>query len=361
MNTPYNKDNLWRQILINSVIIILLFLVWVIVYLHPVLDRTAMPFRFDWYHLISAAILIVLIDLLCRLGEKVEKYKNQDRENKNITGFLFKYLTYFCSLVLAFYAFKGILVPYFGEYQWIYVTMFLLAAVYWFGSMINQLFKLTSENKEPTAKLQVNSSLDKIEPTQKDQKKSLSDRKKAKNSEVIELKYAPSIHVFENNPSSGKQANDLNINESAGEKSEDISKDKTELILRNFPETLEDAETDAHTGDDHIEDSVQEDPLLKEILFSGDKMGLNEVVTDSDDNQDNQEHTENYFSEKISDFQELPPEEVQQENITLYETADNINKEPKVDEAVNSETIKCNSCGAELKYGTIFCNQCFGQ
>jgi len=366
MNTPYHKDNLWRQILINGVIIILLFLVWVIAYLHPVLERAAMPFRFEWYHLISAAILIVLIDLLCRLGEKVEKYKNQDQENKTITGLLFKYLTYLCSVFIAYYAFKGILVPYFGEYQWIYATVFLLAAVYWFGSLINQLLKLTSKKNESIDKLKIKNSLNKNELTQKEYEKIRSDGKKAKNTEVIELKDAPSIYVFGNHSRSGKQVsgkqvNKLNANESGGEKSEDRSEGKTELILRNFTEMLEDTETDAHTGDDDIEDSLLEDPLLKEVLFSGDKVGLNEAVTDGDDNQGSKEYTENFYDEKISESQELPLEEMQQENIMQNETADFIDEEPKVDEVVNGEKIKCSSCGTELKYGALFCNQCFGK
>ncbi len=115
---------------ISSAIILLLLAQGTAVLFFHDLARIDLPFRFNLYQLVTAVILIILIDLLCKTGEVIEKNNILSTDAMPRSGLLFKYLVYLISVVLAYIAYRGLIVPYLGDYDWLYPVIFWAAFFY---------------------------------------------------------------------------------------------------------------------------------------------------------------------------------------------------------------------------------------
>ena len=140
MNTTYNKKWLLNRITLNGLAMVLLFSLWGILSYFPGLDQGMTLWRFSWEDLLSAIIIILLIETLCSVGENVEKYRRLVSGKPYPSHILVKDITYLLSIIIAFFGFRKIILPYLGPYYWIYTATFTAAIVIWLVFTLRRIY-----------------------------------------------------------------------------------------------------------------------------------------------------------------------------------------------------------------------------
>lgn len=350
--------------------IILLFLGWLVLSNLSVLIELELPFRFSMLDLVNAIVLILAIELLCSLGEKIEKESNIKLANFSNFEVILKNLFYLVSVIIAYFAYRNIVKPYLGEYSWLYIFPFIIAAFY---VIYITFFPYGKNRVEKNKEAEYDNLIEEIaerfenEEGEKELKKANIEDHDIEDHDIEDydeifcrscgenldretyLCLSCSFAAYElflaqkNEVGEDKAGPDLSW--------EDIVLDYMCLPLEDVLFDMgapgkKDLEVELSNEEAKLDDIPEISKEELEVYFGEFDVEYEEKSTSLYKVEENVEALLKSHAETlIDDHTEVALEE----SLTLEE-----NEENKVDK------IRCKNCGAEMKYGSIFCNNCFG-
>ena len=282
--------------------------IYVLLSLIPIFDQIEMPLRFTLTDLITAVVLIILIEILCDFGEKNEQYQFVTIYSTYQSGTVIKYLLYLLSAIIGYTAYKDIVTPYLGEYHWIYPTVFGLTIISILLLMVQKITQ-TSEQQDLNEEQEDSSTI--IEPTEEQQPE-----------------------------------------EQEPQKLEETGSDS--YLINNLAEQQELPEL--------LEDQVENYNFQGEVTLEY----IMEIFQDHEQDHEQepeQEQEHGHESEAEVEHEAEPEDESEhepEERKVDVKKQDDITDKEEYSHESETTGIKCKNCGATIKYGTIFCNNCFG-
>ncbi len=397
------SKNTWQNLVItNFILLVFLIALGAIVYYFPILENIELPLKFDWSHIFLAVILILVIEILCSTGEKVAENSQFTSVTSPYLPLIIKLSAYIISLVVAYFAFKNIVTPYLTNYQWIYPTGFgiILAYLIYTGLNHKSLLSLkpkkellTSPSNQLTAHEQKDTHakplLSPVEPEESaviriirhPYSENTSGRTTEENVEENQ-DYLPEGYLSigylskEEISSIGKQmyvGNHVDSKmgkerENGGEKPpySSISSEKTvpidEITLINTASNYSIPPAQGH-----------------QCKYCGTPVEYFECLCNHCQEEQERTLNKNILQERIIEVEKdiaTPKTKHTEDSLPVQETGVNENREyyPTIEETSSlpsgkKEEImppdqskrKCESCGANLKYGALHCIDCFGK
>jgi len=130
MYTSTEKKQISPALIKHLVTIIFLLAAGALFYHFAALEQWDLPLRFSPGHLLAALFLILAIEALCTLGEKIEQDNFFKAYIRPQTIVMIKRATYLISVVIAYFAYRGLALPYLSVYSWIYDLLFATVFLY---------------------------------------------------------------------------------------------------------------------------------------------------------------------------------------------------------------------------------------
>lgn len=107
--------------------IVILLIAWLVIANLPMLDRITIPLEFSLTQLIVAVILTIIIGMLIGFASRIELRLGYLVANFPQCGTMVKHFVYLIVILIAYFAFNPLAVPYMGEMDFIYHLLFLIA------------------------------------------------------------------------------------------------------------------------------------------------------------------------------------------------------------------------------------------
>jgi RNA polymerase subunit RPABC4/transcription elongation factor Spt4 len=128
--------------------VILLLIIWLVVNNLPMLNAIALPLDFTLTDLLGAAILTAIVVILCNFGVRMELRLAYLVKSFPQGGTMLKQLVYLIAVLIVYFAFRPLVVPYLKNYDWIYHLLFLVVFLAYLGilgySIYNNIEELTA-------------------------------------------------------------------------------------------------------------------------------------------------------------------------------------------------------------------------
>ncbi len=119
----------------------LLLVVWLVISNLPMLIEIRLPLYFSLLDVIGAALLTVLAILVIKFGSQVSRiYSAVDLSFPQILVVV-EQVMYLVALLLIYFAFGPLAVPYMGNFGWAYHVAFLLFFLFLMGSLVGFIYR----------------------------------------------------------------------------------------------------------------------------------------------------------------------------------------------------------------------------
>lgn len=152
-------EQLFPMILQTFIGIVILLIAWLVITALPMVKGIRMPLDFTTAQLITALILTIIVVMMISFGIRMELRLVYLGVKFPQSGTMVKQLMVLLSVLIAYYAFKPLVMPYSGELEWIYHVAFLvafIAALFFLGyniySNIEQLSALFAGSRSSSSK-----------------------------------------------------------------------------------------------------------------------------------------------------------------------------------------------------------------
>jgi hypothetical protein len=141
---PYQESDSRNEISVlvvqTVVALILLFFVWIIIVNLPMLEEIKLPLDFTLPDLLGAVLLTVIAVALYRFGSRIENAFYQAETNLPQIGTIIRNVCLLVSLLLIYFAYRPLVVPYMGELDWVYHILFLIAVLVALVVLVNFIY-----------------------------------------------------------------------------------------------------------------------------------------------------------------------------------------------------------------------------
>lgn len=107
--------------------VIILLIVWLIIINLPMLEEISFPLEFTLTDMLAAAVLTVIVSMLISLGLRLELRLNYLTENFPQGGTMVKQIIFLIAILITYFAYRPLVVPYLGDLDWLYHLLFLVA------------------------------------------------------------------------------------------------------------------------------------------------------------------------------------------------------------------------------------------
>lgn len=110
----------------TAVGIIILLIVWLVITNLPMLKEIAFPLEFTLTELLAAAVLSIIVSMLVSFGLRMELRLGYLVTDFPQCGTMVKQFVFLIAILIAYFAFKPLAIPYMGDLDWIYHLLFLI-------------------------------------------------------------------------------------------------------------------------------------------------------------------------------------------------------------------------------------------
>lgn len=121
--------------------IILMLAAWLVILILPMLDEILFPLNFTLLELLSALIIAGIAAVLVRFGMSMEFRLRHLMRNFPQAGTLVKQFVLLIVVLLLYFAFRPLVVPYMEEIDWLYHLLFLLGFLVILGLLTISIYR----------------------------------------------------------------------------------------------------------------------------------------------------------------------------------------------------------------------------
>ncbi len=362
--------NLRSRLLYLGVGIVLLISLLILLATGTIMGELTLPVRFTLNDIFFAAILIVVAELFCRLGEFLEIYlaniSNKITEGLH-PGETLKHVSYLIAIFTVYVAFYPLLVPYLEGISWIYPAVFAILGLIMLYHIGRKIYAFYPYYKVWYTKIVSRQTTKKTELPAKERKDDLDEEWKTGLTgleEQVEEEVVPFEYGFSQANGEAKLEEGLTGQSESKETTDNqtISRE-SQLIEREAAKTEpQEEQTSLKENGDEMEDAYfnqEGDETLSELLL--DQVNYEHDTVDEsarpyNDSEDGECTEKGLEEESGTDLGAQEP--VNQAMRSSNETGKGESQENE--KALTDSGKKCSHCGATIKYGSIFCTNCFG-
>ncbi len=136
---PMNEQSTFKQLVPifaqTGVALVILLLMWLIISNLPMLESINLPLPFNLTEFLSAVLMTIIVVLLINLGSRLQLRLLYIKPRfKNVQAIV-RLLMSLIAVFLLYNAYRPILIPYLGNYEWAYHVFFL----FWFIALLGFL------------------------------------------------------------------------------------------------------------------------------------------------------------------------------------------------------------------------------
>lgn len=138
-----NRDGISQilpMFLQTAVGIIILMIVWLIIVNLPMLEEMSFPLDFTITEMLAAAVLTIIISMLISFGMRIE-VRLSLLTTLPQGGTMAKQIFFLIAILIAYFAYKPIVVPYLGDIEWLYHLLFLIVFLTILAILVSALYR----------------------------------------------------------------------------------------------------------------------------------------------------------------------------------------------------------------------------
>lgn len=106
--------------------IVILLILWLVIVNLPMLEEISLPLEFTFAELLAAVVLTLIITMLVSFGMRMELRLGYLVTDFPQGGTMVKHFVFLIAILIAYFAFRPLGVPYLDEMDWIYHLLFLV-------------------------------------------------------------------------------------------------------------------------------------------------------------------------------------------------------------------------------------------
>ncbi len=128
--------------------IVILLIIWLVVSSLPMLGEISFPLDFTLTELLGAVLLTIIVVILCSFGSRMELRMRYLMASFPQAGTMIKQFVYLIVVLIVYFAYQPLAVPYMADLDWIYHLLFLIIFLAYLGilgfSIYNNMEEFTA-------------------------------------------------------------------------------------------------------------------------------------------------------------------------------------------------------------------------